>query len=139
MKMGHIISKLRYESGYSQVELAEKIGITKGAVGMYETDKRKPDYDTLIKLADLFNVSTDYLLSHTVDSISKTSNHSVNVSLDSSRYSKQGLYILELYESMNEESQAIRKSQGTYKRTTIRRKKWEQRHTKSKLIQFPQN
>ena len=48
MKMGHIISKLRYESGYSQVELAEKIGITKGAVGMYETDKRKPDYDTLI-------------------------------------------------------------------------------------------
>ena len=32
MKMGHIISKLRYESGYSQVELAEKIGITKGAV-----------------------------------------------------------------------------------------------------------
>ena len=86
---------------------AEKAGITKGAVGMYETDKRKPDYDTLIKLADLFNVSTDYLLSHTVDSISKTSNHSVSVSLDSSRYSKQGLYILELYESMNEESQAI--------------------------------
>ena len=42
-----------------------------------------------------------------VDSISKTSNHSVSVSLDSSRYSKQGLYILELYESMNEESQAI--------------------------------
>ena len=105
--MGHIISKLRYENGYSQVELAEKIGITKGAVGMYETDKRKPDYDTLIKLADLFNVSTDYLLSHTVNSLPEAANQAVNVSLDNSRYSNQGLYILELYESMNEEGQAI--------------------------------
>lgn len=64
MKVGHIISKLRYEKGYSQIELAEKIGVTKGAIGMYETDKRKPNYDILIKLADLFGVTTDYLLSH---------------------------------------------------------------------------
>lgn len=66
MKMGHILSKLRYEHGYSQIELAEKIGVSKGAIGMYETDKRKPDYDTLLKFADLFNVTTDYLLSHIV-------------------------------------------------------------------------
>lgn len=64
MKIGHIISKLRYEKGYSQIELAEKIGVTKGAIGMYETDKRKPNYDILVQLADLFNVTTDYLLSH---------------------------------------------------------------------------
>lgn len=66
MKMGHILSKLRYEKGFSQIELAEKIGVTKGAIGMYETDKRKPDYDTLLKFADIFNVSTDFLLSHSV-------------------------------------------------------------------------
>ena len=64
MKVGHIISKLRYKNGYTQIELAEKIGVTKGAIGMYETDKRQPNYDVLIKLADLFNVTTDYLLSH---------------------------------------------------------------------------
>lgn len=64
MKMGHIISKLRYEKGYSQQELADKLGISKGAVGMWETDKRKPDYEVLIKIADLFNVTTDFLLSH---------------------------------------------------------------------------
>ncbi len=66
MKIGHVISKLRYEKGYSQIEMAEKLGVTKGAVGMWETDKRKPDYDALIKIADLFNVTTDYLLSHSV-------------------------------------------------------------------------
>lgn len=64
MKIGHIISKLRYEKKYSQIELAQKIGVSKGAIGMYETDKRQPNYDTLIKLADLFDVTTDYLLSH---------------------------------------------------------------------------
>jgi len=66
MKIGHVISKLRYEKGYSQIEMAEKLGVTKGAIGMWETDKRKPDYDALIKIADLFNVTTDYLLSHSV-------------------------------------------------------------------------
>ena len=66
MKIGHIISKLRYDKGYSQIEMAEKLGVTKGAVGMWETDKRKPDYDILIKIADLFDVTTDYLLSHSV-------------------------------------------------------------------------
>lgn len=74
MKVGHIISKLRYEKGYSQEELAEKIGVSKGAIGMYETDKRQPKYDILIKLADLFNVTTDYLLSHNNDSHSNTVN-----------------------------------------------------------------
>lgn len=77
MKIGHIISKLRYDKGYSQIEMAEKLGVTKGAVGMWETDKRKPDYDALIKIADLFDVTTDYLLSHSVkeplkDNIFKT-------------------------------------------------------------------
>lgn len=66
MKLGHIISKLRYEKGYSQIEMAEKLGVTKGAVGMWETDKRKPDYDVLVRIADLFSVTTDYLLSHSV-------------------------------------------------------------------------
>ena len=46
--MGHILSKLRYEKGFSQIELAKKIGVTKGAIGMYETDKRKPDSQIIV-------------------------------------------------------------------------------------------
>ena len=105
MKIGHVISKLRYEFGYSQIELAEKLGITKGSVGMYETDKRKPDYDTLIKLADLFHVSVDYLLSHSVDFKNDTPAVRNNVAMTNS--STQYLSISELYESMNEECQEI--------------------------------
>lgn len=105
MRVGHVISKLRYDNKMTQEELADKIGKTKGSVGMYETDKRKPDYDTLIKIADTFNVSTDYLLSHSVNESNII--RQVNNSLDYKEHSKQGLYILELYESMNEEGQAI--------------------------------
>ena len=105
MKIGHVISKLRYEFGYSQIELAEKLGITKGSVGMNETDKRKPDYDTLIKLADLFHVSVDYLLSHSVDLKNDTPAVRNNVAMTNS--STQYLSISELYESMNEECQEI--------------------------------
>lgn len=105
MRVGHVISKLRYDNKMTQEELADKIGKTKGSVGMYETDKRKPDYDTLIKIADIFNVSTDYLLSHSVNESNIVTK--VNNSLDYKEHSKQGLYILELYESMNEEGKAI--------------------------------
>lgn len=78
MKIGHVISKLRYAQGYSQLEMAEKLGVTKGAVGMWETDKRKPDYDVLIKIADLFNVSADYLLSHHISNISNENVHEID-------------------------------------------------------------
>lgn len=68
MKIGHIISKLRYENGLNQQDLATRLGVSKGAVGMWETDRRKPDYDMLVEISELFHVSTDYLLSHNVDS-----------------------------------------------------------------------
>ena len=59
MKIGHILSKLRYEKGYSQIELAEKIGVTKGAIGMYETGKRTPSLKTAKVIANYFEVSLE--------------------------------------------------------------------------------
>ena len=45
----------RIEKGWSQSYVAEKIGTSKAAVQMLETGKRKPSYDVLVKLLDLFN------------------------------------------------------------------------------------
>ena len=98
MKIGHVISKLRYDEGYSQVELAEKLGVTKGAIGMWETDKRKPDYDTLIKIADIFNVTTDYLLSRTV-----SPRHKENVENHNSTTTR----ILAAFEMLDEDNKDI--------------------------------
>ncbi len=60
--IGNQIKHLRIASGYTQQELADKLDITKSIVSAYEREKRCPSYIKLIELANLFNVTTDYLL-----------------------------------------------------------------------------
>ncbi|MBS6307418.1 XRE family transcriptional regulator [Clostridium sp. AF23-8] len=55
---------------YTQVSLAETLGVSKGTVAMWETGKRTPDFETLIRLSDLFDVRTDYILGKSNDSSS---------------------------------------------------------------------
>lgn len=56
------LKELREEKGYTQQEIASKIGLTKGAYGCYERGISVPDALTLLQLADIFDVTTDYLL-----------------------------------------------------------------------------
>lgn len=53
---------LRKTSKLSQVELAKKLGVTKQCVSNWENDNIQPSVEMLVKLAKLFNVSTDYML-----------------------------------------------------------------------------
>ena len=64
------IKKLRREKGVSQTAVAEYLGVTKQAYSLYETDKREPDFDTLLKLAEYFGTDTDYLLSGSESEVS---------------------------------------------------------------------
>jgi transcriptional regulator with XRE-family HTH domain len=59
------LKKLRNEKGVTQQELGDYLGVSRSTVAGYETGKRKPEYDTLHKLANYFNVSIDYLLGNT--------------------------------------------------------------------------
>ena len=56
------IKKLRKRDNITQKELAQKIGVTTSAVGMYESGARKPSIEALINIANHFDVSVDYLL-----------------------------------------------------------------------------
>jgi len=56
------LAELRNEFNMTQKELASKLGVSRGTIGMYEIGQRDPDTETLIKIAELFNVSVDYLL-----------------------------------------------------------------------------
>ena len=56
------IKSLRLASNYSQVDVAEKLSVTKQTVSNWENNNIQPSIDMLIKIADLFGVSTDYLL-----------------------------------------------------------------------------
>lgn len=58
----NIFKQLRLRDHLSQQELADKLGIAKSTVSMYENGRREPDLETLEQIADLFNVDMDYLV-----------------------------------------------------------------------------
>ncbi|MCS1384793.1 MULTISPECIES: helix-turn-helix domain-containing protein [Lysinibacillus] len=62
---GERLKKLRKEKKLTQTELGSKINVTKVSISGYESGNRSPDTDTLQRLADFFEVSTDYLLGRT--------------------------------------------------------------------------
>ena len=56
------LKELRNAKGITQTDLAKHLGISTSAIGMYEQGRREPDNSTLVKIANFFHVSTDYLL-----------------------------------------------------------------------------
>lgn len=60
--LGMRITLLRAEKGWSQAELARRIGVSASAVSMYEQGRREPSLGLLVRLAREFGVTTDYLL-----------------------------------------------------------------------------
>lgn len=63
--LGKRIKELRVEKGLTLKKLGEKLNLGESTMSMYESGNRNPDYDTLSKIAEIFNVSTDYLLGRT--------------------------------------------------------------------------
>ncbi len=59
------LKELRAKKNISQLKLAMDLGLNQNAVSRYENGMREADYATLIKIADYFNVSIDYLLERT--------------------------------------------------------------------------
>ncbi len=62
METSEVIRNLRTKNNLSSKELSKILNISESSVSLYESGKRKPSLDLLIKIADYFSVSTDYLL-----------------------------------------------------------------------------
>lgn len=62
MSLGRKLKMLREEHNMLQSELAKLLNLGASSISMYEKDERDPDTDTLKRIAEIFNVSTDYLL-----------------------------------------------------------------------------
>ena len=59
------IRKLRMDNGYTQKQIAEHLGISQNTYSQYEIGVLNYPVDAVVKLADLYHVSTDYLLGRT--------------------------------------------------------------------------
>lgn len=60
--LGQRINELRTAKGWSQVELAKRLRVAKQTVSNWENDNIQPSIEMLVRLAKLFDVTTDYLL-----------------------------------------------------------------------------
>ena len=56
------LKQLRKEKRMTQIQLAQALGVSSGTVAMWETGKRKPQFETLNKLCDLFDQHLSYLI-----------------------------------------------------------------------------
>lgn len=62
MAFGEKLRELRLKSGMTQLQLADKVNVTKSVINYYEHKDKKPSPDILIKFSEIFGVTTDYLL-----------------------------------------------------------------------------
>ena len=62
MSMGSKLSAVRLQNNLTQEQLSEKLGVSRQAVSRWESDAAYPETDKIIRMAELFGVSCDYLL-----------------------------------------------------------------------------
>lgn len=62
MTTGEKIKSLRKKQNLSQEQLADRLGLSRQAVSRWETDNAVPETDMIVRLSEIFGVSTDYLL-----------------------------------------------------------------------------
>lgn len=67
--LGYRLKAMRELKDLTQAEVANEIGLSRERYNQYENSRRAPDYDTLLILANFFEVSTDYLLGKVDDPI----------------------------------------------------------------------
>ena len=75
---GTMIATMRKENGMTQLELAEKMGVTDKAVSKWERDLSFPDINSIPKLADVFNVTVDELMQVKADTKASAENNKVS-------------------------------------------------------------
>ena len=64
------LKEMRTCNNMTQAELADALGVSKGTVAMWETGKRKPNFETLNTLSSIFDKKIDYILGYSNDSSS---------------------------------------------------------------------
>lgn len=77
---GSRITAERERLGLTQAELASRVDVSQKSISKYERSERRPTYETLMKMADLFEVSVDYLLGNSNEKNTTAKSNSANIS-----------------------------------------------------------
>ena len=100
MEFGNRLSKLRNQNGLSQKEVAIAISVSVNAISQYETNKRFPEADVLVRLCKYYKISADYLLGLTEQQRSPQTTGEV---LENTLSREQHVILDELIKMLNKE------------------------------------
>lgn len=81
-KFSETLKLLRHKNNITQSELAKSLGISRSAIGMYESGVREPDFETLEAIADYFNVDMNKLIGKKQTLITDTSDEVAPIEKD---------------------------------------------------------
>lgn len=76
---GNQLRELRVKHNLTQRDLANKLKSSESAIGMYERNEREPSFEITKKLADIFDVTTDYLLGISTEHVNQQDLHEVDL------------------------------------------------------------
>ena len=103
MTNGERIKYLREKNGFTQKDIATKLGVEPAAISKYELDMREPNIEAIKKLATIFNVSIDYLLGRTPDVfVDETDRDTLDISAIKDKYNftkKKMTKVKEIYKN----------------------------------------
>lgn len=111
MEFSERLKTLRKEAGLTQVDVAEKLGISQPAYASWERGVKKPTQENLVKIAHILDVSIDYLVGNSVEKSDELGNIELLFRMNSKGLTEEEKEIFkkELIEFMEERKLAFRK------------------------------
>jgi len=112
MEFSERLKKLRKQAGFTQVEVASKLGISQQAYASWERGAKKPTQDNLVKIAQILNVSVDYLVGNSEEKSDDLDNIELLFRMNSKGLTdeEKTVFKKELIEFMEERKKAFRKN-----------------------------
>ena len=111
MEFSERLKELRKQAGLTQVELAGKLGIVQSSYADWERGKKKPTQENLVKIAQILNVSVDYLVGNSEEKTDELDNIELLFRMNSKGLTKEekAIFKKELIEFMEERKKAFDK------------------------------
>lgn len=111
MEFSERLKTLRKEAGFTQVNVAEKLGISQPAYASWERGVKKPTQDNLVKIAQVLNVSVDYLVGNSEEKTDDLDNIELLFRMNSRDLTdeEKEIFKKELIEFMEERKKAFGK------------------------------
>mgnify|MGYP002616395370 FL=1 len=111
MEFSERLKTLRKEAGFTQVDVAEKLGISQPAYASWERGVKKPTQDNLVKIAQILNVSVDYLVGNSQETLGELDNIELLFRMNSKGLTEEEkeTFKKELIEFMEERKKAFEK------------------------------